>query len=203
MQSASTEIILFAGNFAPRDYQKCLGEQMILNSSLYYELGYTYSKPPVPGSNAKVSQIVPTLNAKSLIDGTFDDYHGSSLTFQICHSGLRDEMYGDVGMIKMYAGKTLPKGWVFCEGQELSIASYPDLFAAIGTKYGGDGTTNFVLPKLNSTSLSDLKTPKFAIATTTMGDDDDREGMYGLITLFGGDTCPLLTGYFVKDKNSQ
>lgn len=39
--------------------------------------------------------------------------------------------------------------WVSCQGQILPIQRYTQLFALIGTFYGGNGTTNFQLPNLN------------------------------------------------------
>jgi microcystin-dependent protein len=42
-----------------------------------------------------------------------------------------------------------PLGWAYCNGQTLSIEEYGDLFAILGTTYGGDGRTNFALPDLN------------------------------------------------------
>lgn len=53
-----------------------------------------------------------------------------------------------VGQIKMFAGNYPPQGWMFCEGQLLSIAEYETLFMLIGTTYGGDGQTTFALPDL-------------------------------------------------------
>lgn len=41
-----------------------------------------------------------------------------------------------------------PRGWAFCNGQLLSIASYSALFSLLGTQYGGDGRTTFALPNL-------------------------------------------------------
>lgn len=53
------------------------------------------------------------------------------------------------GVIQMYAGATPPLGWLKCEGQAVSRAEYPALFAAIGTTWGaGNGTTTFNLPDL-------------------------------------------------------
>lgn len=52
------------------------------------------------------------------------------------------------GEIKLYAGATAPNGWQFCDGQLLTIQSNPNLFAAIGTTYGGDGITTMQLPDL-------------------------------------------------------
>ncbi|MBK8557198.1 MAG: tail fiber protein [Lewinellaceae bacterium] len=48
----------------------------------------------------------------------------------------------------MFAGNFAPRGWAFCEGQLLSIASNTALFSILGTTYGGDGRTTFALPDL-------------------------------------------------------
>ena len=53
-----------------------------------------------------------------------------------------------VGEIRMFAGNFAPAGWMFCEGQLLSIAENEVLFQLIGTTYGGDGQTTFALPDL-------------------------------------------------------
>ena len=54
-----------------------------------------------------------------------------------------------MGEIKMYSGATAPKGWKFCDGSEISRATYAKLFDVIGTTYGaGDGSTTFALPDL-------------------------------------------------------
>lgn len=50
------------------------------------------------------------------------------------------------GTILDYAGPTAPFGYIFPYGQTLLIADYPTLFNAIGTTYGGNGTTTFVAP---------------------------------------------------------
>jgi len=41
-----------------------------------------------------------------------------------------------------------PKGWVFANGQTLPINQNQALFSLLGTTYGGNGQTNFVLPNL-------------------------------------------------------
>src|SRR5438105_7781620 len=53
-----------------------------------------------------------------------------------------------VGEIRMFAGNFPPAGWMFCEGQLLSIAENETLFNLIGTTYGGDGQSTFALPDL-------------------------------------------------------
>lgn len=53
-----------------------------------------------------------------------------------------------LGEIKLFAGDFAPRGWLFCDGQLLSIASNSALFSILGTFYGGDGRTTFALPDL-------------------------------------------------------
>jgi microcystin-dependent protein len=55
-----------------------------------------------------------------------------------------------VGEIRMFGGNFAPVGWLFCEGQQLSISENETLFQLIGTTYGGDGETTFNLPNLTA-----------------------------------------------------
>lgn len=51
------------------------------------------------------------------------------------------------GTMIHFAGKTLPSGWLICNGAAVSRTTYADLYKAIGTTYGaGDGSTTFNLP---------------------------------------------------------
>lgn len=52
----------------------------------------------------------------------------------------------NVGEIRGFAGAAAPAGWLLCQGQLLSTAEHPELFAVIGNAYGGDGITTFALP---------------------------------------------------------
>jgi microcystin-dependent protein len=55
-----------------------------------------------------------------------------------------------VGEIRMFGGNFAPRNWMLCTGQLLAISQYSALFSLIGTTYGGNGTTNFALPNLQS-----------------------------------------------------
>jgi len=55
-----------------------------------------------------------------------------------------------LGEIRMFAGTFAPVGWMFCQGQAIQISDNPALYNLIGTTYGGDGQTNFLLPNLAS-----------------------------------------------------
>lgn len=53
-----------------------------------------------------------------------------------------------IGEIRMFGGNFAPRGWMFCNGQLLSIAQNTALFSLLGTTYGGNGQTTFALPDL-------------------------------------------------------
>lgn len=57
-------------------------------------------------------------------------------------------MEGYLAEIRMFAGNFAPRGWMFCQGQLLSIAQWTAVFALVGTTYGGNGQTTFGLPDL-------------------------------------------------------
>lgn len=54
-----------------------------------------------------------------------------------------------VGSIIYFPASTAPSGWLICNGQAVSRATYADLFATIGTTFGaGNGSTTFNVPEL-------------------------------------------------------
>ncbi|SFR94969.1 Microcystin-dependent protein [Dyella sp. OK004] len=55
-----------------------------------------------------------------------------------------------LGQVMPVAFNFAPKGFAFCNGQLMPINQYQALFALLGTYYGGNGTTNFQLPNLQS-----------------------------------------------------
>jgi microcystin-dependent protein len=55
-----------------------------------------------------------------------------------------------LGEIRMFGFNFAPSGWAMCNGQLLPISQNTALFALIGTFYGGNGTTTFALPNLQS-----------------------------------------------------
>lgn len=70
---------------------------------------------------------------------------------------LTEQEDNPAGLIVQYGGSTVPTGgWLACDGSEKAIASYPDLYKAIGTNYGaltnGSGAaspqTHFRVPDL-------------------------------------------------------
>ncbi|MCL4785194.1 MAG: tail fiber protein [Verrucomicrobia bacterium] len=62
------------------------------------------------------------------------------------------------GTIQAFGGPNPPNGWLLCDGRPLYATNYPQLFAAIGTAWGGGYTNgvpqgNFNLPDLRGRFL--------------------------------------------------
>jgi microcystin-dependent protein len=55
-----------------------------------------------------------------------------------------------LGQITMFGGNYAPRNTAFCNGQTLGIAQNTALFSLLGTTYGGNGSTTFMLPNLQS-----------------------------------------------------
>lgn len=55
-----------------------------------------------------------------------------------------------LAQILMFSGNFAPKNYAMCNGQTLAINQNQALFALIGTTYGGNGVTTFLLPNLQS-----------------------------------------------------
>ena len=53
-----------------------------------------------------------------------------------------------IGEVRAFAFNFDPTGWLDCNGQLLPIMEYQPLFAMLGTTYGGNGETDFAVPKI-------------------------------------------------------
>jgi len=53
-----------------------------------------------------------------------------------------------IGQVMPTGFSFAPKGFALCNGQLLPISQNQALFALLGVQYGGNGTTNFMLPDL-------------------------------------------------------
>ncbi len=53
-----------------------------------------------------------------------------------------------IGEVRLFAGAVIPRGWLRCDGQSLTVAENPELFSVLGTTYGGDGRSSFTVPDL-------------------------------------------------------
>lgn len=56
----------------------------------------------------------------------------------------------DPGDIKATGRTSASPGWLMCDGSDVERGAFPDLYAAIGLRYGpGNGTSTFTLPNFN------------------------------------------------------
>lgn len=55
-----------------------------------------------------------------------------------------------IGEIRLVAFNYAPQGWALCNGQILSIVQFQALYALLGVTYGGNGSSTFALPNLQS-----------------------------------------------------
>jgi len=76
-----------------------------------------------------------------------------------------------LGQVKTFGFNFAPKGWALCNGQTLPIAQNTALFSILGTTYGGNGTTTFQLPNLQS------RVPVHVGSEYTLGAQDGVENV--------------------------
>lgn len=53
-----------------------------------------------------------------------------------------------IGEIRPFAFSYCPQGWLPCDGTVYLIQQYTALYSIIGTRFGGNGQTNFAVPDL-------------------------------------------------------
>ena len=126
---------------------------------------------------------VQLTNSQVPIGGSqpFDNHEPSlALNYLVSLSGLypsagstpdADSVF--LGQITAFAGNFAPAGYVFANGQLLSIAANTALYSLIGTTYGGDGVTTFAVPNLQGrvvtgTSVAHPLGSVFGTASTTV-----------------------------------
>jgi|SRR4051812_34090749 len=73
--------------------------------------------------------------------------------------------------IRIMSFNYAPKGWALCNGQLLPINQNQALFSLLGTRFGGNGQTNFALPDLRG------QVPIHAGAGHTLGEKGGTESV--------------------------
>ena len=105
------------------------------------------------------------------------------------------------GVMVPFAGKTVPDGWLLCNGASLAKASYPDLFTAIGYTWGGSGNT-FYLPNYNGRHILGT-TYANNVGSTVSAGLPDITGTADDITIgLRSDISPQPTGAFYCSKKT-
>lgn len=87
----------------------------------------------------------------------------------------RESFYLPSGVIMPYGGtsSTAPDGWVFCNGATYGTSTYPNLYAVIGTAYGGSGTA-FSVPDLRRRMVLGFGTTASGTAVGATGGNFDH-----------------------------
>jgi len=119
---------------------------------------------------------------------------------------VEDQPETPAGLITSFAGTSAPTGWLLCQGQELSRATYPKLDAALGQVYGAytngsnaAGSTHFRLPDVRgravvsrNAGLGDGGTGTGAVSGTAITERGLGEwGGSENVTLSGAETALL------------
>jgi microcystin-dependent protein len=114
--------------------------------------------------------------------------------------------YMPAGAMMPYAGATCPDYFLFCLGQSLLRADYPELFTAIGTTHGAVDGTHFTLPDMRGRvpvghdpagTAGRVTTAGSSIAGQTLGatggaqNESASVSVSGTVTVGGGATGSL------------
>jgi microcystin-dependent protein len=88
-----------------------------------------------------------------------------------------------VGEIRLFASEQLPKGWLPCKGNLLSISQNTALYSLLGTQFGGDGRVSFGLPNLPDVPGGNGGTLIYGLSLSGMYviPDSPTDGMTGMI----------------------
>ena len=143
----------------PEGYMLCDGSAInrIAYSKLFALIGTSYG----------VGNNVTTYNLPNITD--------SAGNYFIIKVGSPSEGDATIGDMVRYVGKTIPNGYLECDGSTVSRVQYSDLFAVIGESYGnGDGSTTFTLPNLKDSQ----NTYTYIIKTSSDAGPIDARGLY-------------------------
>lgn len=86
--------------------------------------------------------------------GSSRDSWGGKLNTDLDTIDLILQALMPIGVLADFAGANAPLGWLLADGTVYQISLYPKLFAAIGSRYGGDGTATFAVPDTRARVLA-------------------------------------------------
>ena len=101
------------------------------------------------------------------------------------------EAFIAVGMILPYLGSVVPDGYLLCDGSELNVSDFEDLYEVIGTTYGSTDSTKFNLPDLRDKTL-------WGIGENTLGTEIESglPNIKGQFRLYGTEGSSAVSGAF-------
>ena len=86
-----------------------------------------------------------------------------------------------VGEVTCFGFTFVPQGWIPCQGQNVSIAQYKQLYSVLGNTYGGDKVAYFGLP--NFPTMTD-EGGLMCISPTGVPPNESRHILPGELTIF-------------------
>lgn len=140
------DLICLPIGFQPEGTLECNGQSVyrIEYQALFELLGTTY------GSADEYTYTVPTLPPLRPTSGP------PAAWYIVADPPVRSSpVRGLTGEVRLFAYEPDPQGavaaaWPPCDGRTLDIRGHQELFSVIGSAFGGDGVTNFKLPRLAS-----------------------------------------------------
>jgi microcystin-dependent protein len=106
-----------------------------------------------------------------------------------------------IAEIRMWACNFAPRGWAMCNGQILAISQNTALFSLIGTTYGGNGTSNFGLPNMQSSvPMGAGQGP--GLTDRTLGEQGGEEAHTLLIGEMAGHSHPMMAFPAASNRTS-
>ena len=105
-----------------------------------------------------------------------------------------------IGEVAIYAGASVPSGWLRADGSAVSRTTYSALYAVVGTTYGvGDGTSTFNLP--NYTGTTGIAIIRWSNAGITVVSDSLYTAPVGTIQMWAT-TSSYPTGWLRADGSA-
>ncbi|MEN8233772.1 MAG: phage tail protein [Actinomycetota bacterium] len=127
-------------------------------SNLTHPIGAFVRVTPMAQHIEDLHDLIAGLDHGNDLAGLADDDHPQYYNADRLNAlTLATQAYADAaaaaavpaGVIEMFGGDTAPLGYLMCNGQAVSRATYADLFAELLVSYGdGDGSTTFNVPDL-------------------------------------------------------
>lgn len=145
----------------------------------------------------------PLERAKNLSDV---ESASTSRTNLDVYSKAETRQMAPAGLVATFARITAPTGWLKANGAAVNRTAYADLFAAIGTTFGGgDGVNTFNLPDLRGEFIRYLDDGRGVDAGRTLGSAQAQaiqSHQHYLLNIAGDDGVPD-TGVTVGPKTSN
>jgi microcystin-dependent protein len=110
------------------------------------------TKPPT--ANLPMNNFKHTGVAAATANGQYVEYAQMNAAVSAAIAAIANQLVPS-GSVSPFAGSSAPTGWLLCYGQQVSTATYANLFAVLGTTYGS-GSGTFGIPDLRGRSVFGL-----------------------------------------------